>query len=457
MEGLPISVQYKSIDNVVEVMNQYDYMGVMDIKSAYHSVSVNPEHVKYQGLKWILEGESRYLVDHRLCFGLKCGPYYFNLISDFIQTKLNEMYGIRVINYLDDFITMADSMEVCGHNQLLVINMLRYLGFQISWNKVSCPSQVTQYLGIDIDTVKLELRLPMCKVEKMLETVRSVQSRKTVTKKQLQRLTGMLAHCATIVKGGRTFCRWLYDLEKVANTKVSKCVCLSDAARDDLDWWERFAREFNGKAAIKNAEFGFKPTSDASLSGFGAHLGEDWFCGFWTKNVESHSGCEHYVSPPALSEEDENIYVLELYPVLEGIRRWKTLFMGFKVEFVTDNLQVFFMIRTGRSANKTCMRWLREIFWICASNDIEVESEYIPSKDNVIADAPSRLSYRSISNNIQSILEDCELCCLRDLFEFCRLQDQAASGKVLLPSKPSPSPINSACKGVSMEMLHKVL
>lgn len=200
VEGFPISVKYKSIDDVVEILEQYDYMGVVDIKSAYRSVSINPSHVKYQGLNWEFDDGIKYLVDRRLCFGLKCGPHYFSVISDFVQTKLIEMYNIRVINYLDDYITLAKTEEGCWENQLKVIRLLRYLGFQISWNKVTNPAQVTKYLGIEI-SIKLELRLPMCKVVKMLESVRSCQSKSVVTKKELQRLTGLLAHCATVVKG----------------------------------------------------------------------------------------------------------------------------------------------------------------------------------------------------------------------------------------------------------------
>lgn len=102
VKGLPISVQYKSIDDVVDVLDHGDYMGVVDIKSTYRSVSINPEHVKYQGIKWEFPDGQKYLVDRRLCFGLKCSPHNFNKITDFIQAKLVKLFGIRVINYLDD-------------------------------------------------------------------------------------------------------------------------------------------------------------------------------------------------------------------------------------------------------------------------------------------------------------------------------------------------------------------
>ena len=46
---------------------------------------------------------------------------------------------------------------------------IRKLGFSINWKKVVDPSQVLVFLGIEIDTVKLELRLPKDKLMQLKE------------------------------------------------------------------------------------------------------------------------------------------------------------------------------------------------------------------------------------------------------------------------------------------------
>lgn len=51
------------------------------------------------------------------------------------------------------------------------------------------------------------------------------------------------------------------------------------------------------------------------------------------------------------------------------------------------------MVRTGHSINTTCMKWLRNLFWLSVKYDLEFESEYIASKDNICADTISRLLY----------------------------------------------------------------
>ena len=58
---------------------------------------------------------------------------------------------------------------------------------------------------------------------------------------------------------------------------------------------------------------------------------------------------------------------------------------------ITDNMQVLAMLCTGRSANKLCMSWLGEIFWLCFLWNIDITASYIKSADNLLADALSRV------------------------------------------------------------------
>lgn len=162
--------------------------------------------------------------------------------------------------------------------------------------------------------------------------------------------------------------------------------------------------------------------------------------------------------PPEIVEKDStNINVLELFPVFEGLSRWKNTFSCHKVTFVVDNLQVFYMIRTCRSINETCMKWLREIFWISAYNDIELSSEYIRSEDNVAADTLSRLGYENTRLNVQSLLMEYRICCKWLLNHYCRSQASKVEEKVPQPPNPGFSPINVAYEEDTGEMLPSVL
>ena len=141
--------------------------------------------------------------------------------------------------------------------------------------------------------------------------------------------------------------------------------------------------------------------SDSSLKGFGVYMGTDWCAGPWddVDYILLSSPCNHVVSRPLCESFDSgNINVLEFWPILVGVKRWAHLLRDRKTVVYTDNTQVMYMLLNGRSSNVTCMQWIRELFWICAIYNIELEPKYIDTKSNIVADTLSRIPYGSISS-----------------------------------------------------------
>lgn len=423
MDGLTKNFSFKSVDNVVQKMNEGDYITVVDIKSAYRAVSVNPEHSKLQGLRWEIDGEEKFLQDKRLCFGLRCAPFYFFLISEFVYNILTDRYSLSVVNYLDDFAAISPSYQEGLFAQTCIVNLLRYLGFYISWAKILPPSQTATFLGIIIDTVLLELRLPEGKLAKTIAMLNKINGCESISRKNLEKLTGLLGHCSTVVRGGRTFCRRLYNLHKMCLKNHLKIVRLNSESRDDIAWWLSFLRVFNGKAAVKKATYHESMISDSSLRGYAVYLGEDWVYGGWSDEPLFNSECEHRSgATPSLSDEDcKNINVLELWPVVVGICRWGDQIRGHELNVVVDNMQVFHMIRTGRSINSRCMEWLRSLFWMCVNLDVDLNPVYIRSEDNLLADTLSRVLYSKTSSKLTDLIENYSICCKKGLLCYFRL------------------------------------
>ena len=360
-----------------------------------------------------------------MCFGVRTGPYYFNLISNFIQEIMSEYYDIRLMNYLDDFLVIGGDLLSCQSAQLTVIEFIRFLGFHISWRKVTPPAKVVQYLGIVIDSELMELRIPREKLERVRALLDKYSKTSFINSKDLESLTGLLAHCSQCVKGGRTFCRRLYDLYKYMVNKGMKRARISDIVREDLKWWRSFAMCFNGVSAINNELYPDDIYTDASKKGFGAYMGHDWLAGTWEidsstmPNPPTDHG--HITSPPTIDiYNEDNINELELWAVLSALVRWQYLFKGKTVNVYTDNMQVFHNILSGRSSNVTNMSWIREIFWICALMNVSLIPNYVPTKENVVADTLSRLPYPSVRREVEGLLLNYDLCCAHVLYDFCR-------------------------------------
>ena len=178
----------------------------------------------------------------------------------------------RIINYLDDFIVISDTFESCQQVQSELIHLLISLGFSISWKKCTSPSQVTRYLGIDINSCDMTLSLLSDKLEKLSSELNIYGNRRRATKHQLQRLCGILSHCAKVVKGERTFPRRVIDLLKRLEEGNPR-IHLSSEFRKDLKWWIDFASLFNEVSCCIEYNYGKGPQlfTDASQLGYGIH------------------------------------------------------------------------------------------------------------------------------------------------------------------------------------------
>ena len=176
---------------------------------------------------------------------------------------------------------------------------------------------------------------------------KQLKGKSWVSRKLLEQAAGLLAHCATVVKGGRTFTRRIYNILRDTEARCKR-IYLGELARLDLSWWAKFIMTFNGKARMFNKECRVVTmTTDASSTGFGGHSLDDYFWGFWTVDEVC---CPHQARAPQEPIYYDNINVGELWPVLAGLHRCCSLWRDCIVNVVTDNTQVYHELRSGRGS-----------------------------------------------------------------------------------------------------------
>ena len=147
--------------------------------------------------------------------------------------------------------------------------------------------------------------------------------------------------------------------------------------------------------------------------------------------MSEHRLQPHWGGVPLLSESDaNNINVLELWPIIMGIKRWRVCLGNKSVLTFTDNTQVMYMLTNGKSSNSTCMSWIREIFWICVTYNIEIIPRYINTKCNLVTDTLSRIPYFTTNDSLKEKLIGSELCCLNVLFASHRGEAVGIGGEV---------------------------
>lgn len=412
-DEVTVKFSYSSVDDVAELMQRGDYLATVDIRDAYRAVSIHPRDRDRQGIFWDFGDDPVFLRDNRLCMGLSSSPYVFSKLSDFIvRCAVREGAG-EVVNYLDDFCLVARDFESGCAAQAVLMAILRRLGFYISFPKVTSPATKTRFLGIDIDTVALEMTLPEDKLVKMTSALVALEGRKRATRIQLERLAGLLAHCAKVVRGGRTFCRRIYDAVN-AVAKPHYKVRLSGGFHEDRKWWLDFARRFNGKAKIIGRHTPYVSTySDASGGGFGTIHDSDWRVGAFDHGTDEaiRNQVGHHHATPDPTCAGAHINVLEMWAAFCAAQTWGHRWRDSTVVMVTDNETVRAALTSGRSKSKGVMYFIRRLFWIAAEHNFDIQSVYVRSADNTICDALSRWEAADSMDRIRAADGARRLCC----------------------------------------------
>ena len=112
--------------------------------------------------------------------------------------------------------------------------------------QVEGPDTVLEFLGILLDSQRMEARLPPDMRQRLQTLIAEWLPRRSCTKRELLSLIGLLHHACKVVVPGRTFLRRMIDLSCTAR-ELHHHIRLSKSFRLDLLWWHTFLSSWNGK------------------------------------------------------------------------------------------------------------------------------------------------------------------------------------------------------------------
>lgn len=276
------SLSYISVDQAASVAMQLgrgSLLAKIDIKSAYRLIPVHPYDRKFLGMLW----EQELYVDCMLPFGLRSVPKIFSSVADALEWCVGCQGVEHIFHYLDDFLTMGPpASPICEENLLALERLCTSLRVPLAPDKRMGPASVLTFLGIVIDTLRGELRLPDDKLQRLMDTLKVWLNRRTCTRRELKSLIGVLSYACQVVRPGRSFLRRAIALLSVAK-QPHHHIRLNAEFKADLSWWEAFASQWNGTSVIiPQGPPSITITSDASGSwGCGAWYESKWFSLEW--------------------------------------------------------------------------------------------------------------------------------------------------------------------------------
>lgn len=378
------TVSYTSFDTAVAWVQRYGRGALLaktDIEAAFRLLPVHPDSCHLLGCRW----QDRFFVDRCLPMGCAISCSLFEQFSSFLEWVVRDVSGLSsVIHYLDDFLCIGPAESaICASLLATLQQVFEVFGVPLAADKTEGPATELRFLGIIIDTIAMECRLPLDKLEDLKEEVAGALRGKKIQLRALQSLLGKLNFACRIMPMGRVFCRRLAAATAGVRAPHHYIRLVQDH-REDLKVWDSFLTSYNGRTLWQDrvvSNFDLELFTDAAGSGgFGAFLQGRWSAGEW----------------PAEWQETglvRNLAVLELFPIVLAVELWGEDFRNRRVRFHCDNLGVVQAINNNSASSPPVVRLLRHLVLTCLRINCFVSAVHVPGVDNSVADALSRFQW----------------------------------------------------------------
>ena len=376
------SLEYSSVDEAVRACrsHSFPFMSKIDLKDAYKAIGIRVADWHLMGFKWSLDGgPDSYFFSKVLSFGLRSAPALFDRFAD-ILVLFMQFQGVQgnIIRYVDDFLLVSKSRAEADSQLAAMISVARQAGFCIQESKITPPSRCVEFLGVIIDLDSSELRISQERIDEVRGLLAQWGGSRVVSKRRILKLVGKLAFAARVVRTGRAFLGRLIGLSKSASALHHR-VRISQAARRDLEWWRDCLASHNG-TCILEVDWSHGDIrhifTDASNYGFGCVMDEEWI-------AIAYQGGNSF--PGGFS-----INWRELHAAVKALATWGPSLRGSKVLFHIDNSTTCHVLNKLYSPVSELMELIRAWCILIERFSITVAVVYIPTDENVLADALSR-------------------------------------------------------------------
>ncbi|XP_041435508.1 uncharacterized protein LOC121399294 isoform X1 [Xenopus laevis] len=379
-----VRVCYTSFDEAVRLVREAGRGALMakaDVESAFRLLPVHRESLHLLGCFF----GGGYYVDRSLPMGCSISCSYFEAFSTFLEWVVRQKAGVNgIIHYLDDFLCVGPSdSALCGVLLQTLCEVASEFGVPLANDKTEGPTTCLKFLGIEIDTIQQECRIPQDKIWLLEEEVRYACAAKKVTLRQLQSLLGKLNFTCRIIPMGRVFSRGL-SMATAGVQQPHHFIRLNKEHKADLEVWQMFLRDYNGRAywlskPETNTELDLFTDAAGSL-GFGAYFKGAWCAAPWPESWAS-AGLT------------ANLTLLELFPIVVAVEAWGQQLANNSVIFHSDNMSTVMALNNLTSGSRPVLGLLRHLVLRCLQLNIEFRAKHVPGCVNNIADALSRFQW----------------------------------------------------------------
>ena len=350
------------------------WMASIDLSDCFWGLPVHKDHQRFLAFDW--EGVTYCF--QVLPFGLGPSPWFITKLYRHVVERLHQC-GHQAMIYIDDLLIIGETKQACEAAIEAAMDLFADLGAIVNTQKSQLlPTQTIEYLGFQIDSVKMMITAPKKKMENIKKAIRSAQ-KQLPSARSLASILGKINSLQDALLASRIHTTGLHTLKLQLASQGSwdRTGSLTQEAAEDLQWWKDNVHSINGKSLLPQV-VDLRAATDASDYGWGTWIetptGVQRWGGLFNSDIIKN---EHINYKELLAVK----YLLESSPV---DLRDKTLELG-----IDNTTAMWYLRKTGGRKAKLARLTDRIWNWLLARN-VKLKTFHLPGIQNLIADEESR-------------------------------------------------------------------
>ncbi len=143
--------------------------------------------------------------------GCRTSAHIFETFSTALEWVIKNKFNLKHVHHvLDDFLLVTKPPQLAERQLNIFLAVCNYLGIPVVIEKIESGTIIT-FLGVELNTVLLEARLPKDKIKKCTQQIQAILGKTSVTQLELNSLAGLLNFACSVVRPGRPFMKGMYD------------------------------------------------------------------------------------------------------------------------------------------------------------------------------------------------------------------------------------------------------
>lgn len=352
-----------NIDGILDKLGKAQYFSSIDLAKGFHQILMHERDIEKTAFSTPF-GHYEFI---RMPFGLKNAPATFQrLMNSVLRQYINKICVV----YLDDILIFSTSLAEHIVNIKVIFEKLNEAGLKIQIDKCSFLKKETEFLGHVLTPKGIKPN------PKKVEIIQRLKL--PTTQKQIKSFLGITGF----------FRKFIKDYSKIAFPMIKYLrknmrVNISDPSY--IVAFEKLKEIITNPPILRYPDFSkrFKLITDASNYSIGAVLTQEGHpISFASRTLNNH-------------ERNYSTIEKELLAMVWGVKYYRPYIFGREFDLQTDHQPLKWLQakNSGRDINPRLQRWLVQL------GEYDARVDYIPGKENKIADFLSRIDCESYEIN----------------------------------------------------------